>query len=230
MASVSVIDFAATDLAANYKGFYAIVIDDLFTPTECAELIALASTDPAGWVPAAMSALTTESIHSNFRHSETIKRIDKEASEMIYARLQPFVEDIKLIEPEGKWAGITGKPTRKQGETWKMVGINERLSFLRYTPGNFFKRHCDGLVERDDGARKSFVTLHLYLSDSSTSDEPLVGGATRFWTPNQQHFLDVEPKVGRVLVFQQRMLVHSGEPVTSGVKYTMRSEFMYERV
>jgi len=56
----------------------------------------------------------------------------------------------------------------------------------------------------------------------------LVGGATRFWTQDKQHFLDVFPKVGRVLVFQQRMLIHSGEEVASGIKYTMRSDFMYE--
>ena len=40
----------------------------------------------------------------------------------------------------------------------------------------------------------------------------------------------MEPKLGRVLVFQQRMLVHSGEEVTGGVKYTMRSDFMFEQV
>ncbi|KAJ7845410.1 hypothetical protein B0H14DRAFT_2321717, partial [Mycena olivaceomarginata] len=54
------------------------------------------------------------------------------------------------------------------------------------------------------------------------------GGSTRFWSLDKRHFLDVDPKVGRVLVFQQRMLVHSGEEVTEGIKYTMRSDFMYE--
>jgi hypothetical protein len=66
--------------------------------------------------------------------------------------------------------------------------------------------------------------LHIYLNDVTS------GGATRFWTPDKKHFIDVEPKIGRVLVFQQRMLVHSGEEVTEGIKYTMRSDFMFEQV
>lgn len=102
--------------------------------------------------------------------------------------------------------------------------VNPRLSFLRYGPGHYFKPHCDGLVSLDDGARKSFVTLHLYLNEG----EGLSGGATRFWTPDKKEFLDLEPKLGRVLIFQQRMLIHSGEEVTGGMKYTMRSDFMFE--
>ncbi|KAF8073982.1 hypothetical protein FPV67DRAFT_1666725 [Lyophyllum atratum] len=58
---------------------------------------------------------------------------------------------------------------------------------------------------------------------------PLHGGATRFWTPNKKAYLDVHPKLGRVLIFQQRMLVHSGEEVTQGIKYTMRSDFLFEQ-
>jgi len=128
--------------------------------------------------------------------------------------------------------------------------VNPRLSFLRYGPGHYFKPHCDGLndlVCKDGTINKSFVTLHLYLNGSDTifntedssrpkfvklseddSHLPLKGGATRFWTPDKKRFLDVAPRVGRVLVFQQRMLVHSGEEVTQGVKYTVRSDFMYE--
>jgi predicted 2-oxoglutarate/Fe(II)-dependent dioxygenase YbiX len=105
--------------------------------------------------------------------------------------------------------------------------MNRRLSFLRYGPGHYFKPHCDGLVDVPNNGieQKSFVTLHLYLNDDG-----LQGGATRFWTPDKKHWLDVHPKAGRVLIFQQRMLVHSGEGVTKGVKYTMRSDLLFEQV
>jgi hypothetical protein len=136
-----------------------------------------------------------------------------------------------------------------------ICSVNPRLSFLRYGPGHYFKRHCDGLNVRpgkDGEIQKSFVTLHLYLNGTGgphhdiedaidtaapvvklcdeDSEDPLVGGATRFWTPNKKQYLDVFPRVGRVLVFQQRLLVHSGEEVFQGVKYTMRSDFMYSQV
>jgi hypothetical protein len=33
---------------------------------------------------------------------------------------------------------------------------------------------------------------------------------------------------GRVLIFQHRRLLHSGDDVKAGIKYTMRSDLMYE--
>lgn len=43
-----------------------------------------------------------------------------------------------------------------------------------------------------------------------------------------QRNIDVDPKVGRVLIFQQKRLLHSGADVTAGTKYTMRSDLMYD--
>jgi hypothetical protein len=40
--------------------------------------------------------------------------------------------------------------------------------------------------------------------------------------------LDVHPKAGRVLLFQHKGLLHSGDYVTAGTKYTMRTDLMYE--
>lgn len=42
--------------------------------------------------------------------------------------------------------------------------------------------------------------------------------------------LDVAPKMGRVLIFQQRGLLHSGDDVKAGTKLTMRTELMYQKV
>lgn len=38
---------------------------------------------------------------------------------------------------------------------------------------------------------------------------------------------DVLPKAGRVLLFQHRDLIHSGDDVLSGTKYTMRTDLLY---
>jgi len=216
---MTLIDFADTPLASNYTGYYAKVLDDVFTEEECRELQKL----PTEWIPAGLSAEgPTQTVHRDFRNSDRCLVFDHAAADMVYARLRPLVEEIHEIAPASPHGLITGKAGRKQGPTWRLAGVNERLSFLRYGPGHYFKPHCDGLVEVND--RKSFVTLHLYLNEVAG------GGATRFWTPNKKHFIDVEPKTGRVLVFQQRMLVHSGEEVVDGLKYTMRSDFMFEQV
>ncbi|KAG6840238.1 hypothetical protein C0991_008022 [Blastosporella zonata] len=276
---ITSIDFAQTALAGTYNPFYAKVIDNLFTPEDCARLLDLASSKDA-WKPAGLSAQTERAVYTDFRHNDNILVIDKDQAAWIYEKLRPYVEEIHEISPEGRWSGITSRPGKKQATTptWTLAGVHPRLSFLRYGPGHYFKPHCDGL--NDLGASKSFVTLHLYLNDSaqastpimldtstasspslpssvssgltpipqsdasiptssgiegehspaagvSLGDVPLRGGSTRFWTPNKKAFLDVHPKLGRVLVFQQRMLIHSGEEVTQGIKYTMRSDFIF---
>ena len=98
--------------------------------------------------------------------------------------------------------------------------------------------HCDGQYETEDGLSESFYTCHLYLNDSaqvlgiapgSELDSPdlLRGGATTFHSVKRDHRMDIDPKIGRVLIFQQRKLLHSGDEVLSGLKYTMRSDLMY---
>ncbi|KAJ7740250.1 hypothetical protein DFH07DRAFT_892073 [Mycena maculata] len=222
MPTIHPIDFASTGLT-QYSGFYATVIDDFLTPAECESLEELASSS-GDWQPAGLSA--RGETHSNFRNSDRILVVDADTANMIYDRLRPLVPELHVLSPDGEWGSITGRPGKGRRPTWRMVRVNPRLSFLRYGPGHYFKPHCDGLNELLDGPtpQKSFVTLHIYLNADST------GGATRFWTSDKKHFLDVEPKIGRVLVFQQRMLVHSGEEVTDGTKYTLRSDFMFEQV
>ena len=74
---------------------------------------------------------------------------------------------------------------------------------------------------------RSYFTLHLYLNEGA------VGGATSFhswqdtWDEEYRKGLDLEPKIGRVLIFQQKGLLHSGAEVESGIKYTLRTDVMY---
>ncbi|KAG6816813.1 hypothetical protein H0H87_002656 [Tephrocybe sp. NHM501043] len=290
---VTSIDFSQTALAGTYNPFYAKVIDNLFTPEECAHLLDVASSKD-GWKPAELSTSTKYAVHTDFRHNDSIYLVDESQAAWVYEKLRPYVEEIHEISSEGRWSCITNRPGKKPNltPTWSLTGyaaidisflccrlinyisVHPRLSFLRYGPGNYFKPHCDGLSEFN-GA-KSFVTFHLYLNDSAQASTPIMvpstassppppskssisvslhqlsvssntslgsksepssaagvsdvtlhGGSTRFWTPNKKAFLDVHPKMGRVLIFQQRMLVHSGEEVTQGIKYTMRGDFMF---
>ena len=50
---------------------------------------------------------------------------------------------------------------------WQLEGLNERLRFLRYEPGEKFEPHLDGSFVRTDGDKagdRSFVTVLLYLN------------------------------------------------------------------
>lgn len=94
-----------------------------------------------------------------------------------------------------------------------------------------FTEHCDGTYETPDRKERSYFTLHLYLSDAEDSrgQEPLKGGATTFYAYDMKGRLDVFPKYGRVLMFQHRFLLHSGDDVLSGTKYTMRTDIMFTK-
>jgi hypothetical protein len=59
--------------------------------------------------------------------------------------------------------------------------------------------------------------------------ELLKGGATTFHSYDMKRRMDVVPKAGRVLLFQHRFLLHSGDDVVKGTKLTMRTDIMYAK-
>jgi hypothetical protein len=73
----------------------------------------------------------------------------------------------------------------------------------------------------------------LYLNDADHQEDgqKLKGGATTFWgfMMDRRARVDVNPKMGSVLIFQHDELLHSGDDLLSGTKYTMRSDLMYAR-
>ncbi|TFK22845.1 oxidoreductase [Coprinopsis marcescibilis] len=221
--SAPVFDFSTTPVAIEYEGFYVKILDDVFTPEECAALIALAESDQE-WKQAAVHyglGAHQQYVNLGYRNSERILRFDHDAAAKIYGRLLPYIQELVQIKPGDEWEKVVGSPGRVKG-TWNLVGINERLSFLRYGPGNYFRDHCDGQLELPDG-RKSRVTLQIYLGDDDVK-----GGSTRI-LGRKNRYVDVMPKKGRVLIFQQRNLCHSGEDVIKGTKYALRSDFMFRQ-
>lgn len=155
--------------------------------------------------------------------------------------MKPYTPGLLRIQvPAGKTKAGLSKPASVRLAT----GLNERLRFLKYGPGEFFEKHCDGCFRREisngsggGGEEFSLFTLHLYLNDDDadgdTDGKGLVGGATSFFSPwNRAQSevvkeVKVKPKIGRVLIFQQADLLHSGEEVIEGLKLTMRTDIMY---
>jgi len=220
-----VLDWSKTPLANQYDDCYVKVIDNVFTPAECASLIALAESD-AQWAQAAVHyglGAHEKYINTDYRNSERILRFDDDAAKVIFERLLPHVQELVELRDGSEWESVVSPKGVGKWKVWKLVGLNERLSFLRYGPGNYFRQHCDGQLELPDG-RKSRVTVQIYLGEDGC-----VGGATRFLDPRgkKEKFLDVEPKMGRVLIFQQRGMWHSGEDVVAGRKFTLRSDLMF---
>ncbi|CAF3802044.1 unnamed protein product [Rotaria sp. Silwood1] len=179
----------------------AFLIFNVFTPDECQQWIGLS--EQRGYstatvnVGGGMSQLMTD-----FRNSDRCMIDDVAMARTLFQRIESFLP-----------------------QTWKnyqLVGLNERLRFLRYDPGQYFEPHMDGEFHRNDGSNEqSFITIQLYLN------EGYKGGATTF-----VHYSDCTrnvpcvPRTGMVLVFEHRLL-HEGSRLIEGRKYTVRTDVMY---
>ena len=185
---------------------YAIVIHNVFTAEECQALIDRSETQ--GYAVAYVNAGDAQILDTDYRRGSRCIIDDGDVANAIWQRVKAHV------------------PNRLDGR--RALEVNERLRFLQYNSGDFFRRHPDGSYRRPDshpkGGDVSLVTLQLYLN------EGFEGGSTRFFArmeDGSEHF-DVVPKTGSVLLFQHR-LYHSGEELISGRKYTIRTEVMYTR-
>ena len=292
-----------------YKDHFAAIIDNFLTPTECIQLLNLAekSTTDTNPDPDSVTPLWTRAMLNTGNNTQTLSTDTRNCSRIVWdtpiiatrllTRLRPFLEQCG-IDTVRNQPLVTGPGPVKRCEAYRVSGLNERLRFLRYEGGEFFRRHFDGNYVTGDGQERSLVTVHLYLngdgvqdleelegrigevekrgdglfgeddegdeqeldvsfgesdSDSESESEAeadqekkvesgrsgnedteegsLLGGATSFTDGYEsKDAVRVFPKAGSVLIFQQRNLVHGGDDVFRGVKYTMRTDVMYERV
>ncbi|KAI1925518.1 hypothetical protein LOZ58_006001 [Ophidiomyces ophidiicola] len=227
------IDFATSPLH-EYKDHYAVVLDNVLSPSECDELLSLAeqSVEEPGddpWKPALVNVgAGHEVLHTDYRNSDRIIWDNETVVSRLLSRCfqaDGIKERVSIIAGT-QCRTMLGKRALDAGERWRIVKLNDRMRFLRYGKGQFFRPHCDGAYATE--TQRTFYTLHLYLN-GPTDANPLRGGATTFWSSDEKRRVDVHPKTGSVLIFQHRGLLHSGDDVLEGIKYTMRSDIMYER-
>ncbi|KAI0539590.1 hypothetical protein GGR58DRAFT_464101 [Xylaria digitata] len=193
----------------DYSSFFAMTIDNLLTPDECAKLQAAAGND---W--------QTLSKGNAFRECQNILVFSQQWAAAIYDRIVSHLpEEVKTLRKGDRLAEVIAGPSHLKASmgarktVWRIKEANERLSFLRYQPGHHFKPHCDALYARLGKDERSFLTCQIYLSDAPKgADGESSGGETRFWTSqvgkrqraheigqatedeNEAPFLDVKPK------------------------------------
>ena len=62
---------------------------------------------------------------------------DRDIVARIWNRVKSAVPKIEILENQPK---ITGYGPTKRKETWKMLRLNERMRFLKYGKGQYFRR------------------------------------------------------------------------------------------
>lgn len=90
-------------------------------------------------------------------------------AERLFARLQPFLEHCGIDTVRNRPI-VTGLGPAKRGEVYRVSRLNERLRFLRYEGGEYFRPHFDGNYVTPDGKERSLFTIHLYLNGDGLQD------------------------------------------------------------
>ncbi|KAK3072886.1 hypothetical protein LTR53_005989 [Teratosphaeriaceae sp. CCFEE 6253] len=238
------IDFDQVGLP-QYRGCYAVLLDNVLTVDECHTFVKAAEASTTkGWERAMIKiGGGRQALMEDERCCGRIIWDSSDIVDKVWKRIEhvPEVKEILRLEDVPK---IFGNGPMKRSDVWKFSKPNERMRFLKYMGGEYFRPHCDGSYETPDRKERSYFTLHLYLSDAKPQSDAdlatitteqqaraakseLVGGATTFHSINMQRKYDVLPLMGRILLFQHRDLLHSGDDVLQGVKYTMRTDLMY---
>lgn len=181
------------DMTDYGAGIFTIA--NFLSATECAEFIG--NSERTGYDEAAIQVgQGQQQVIKDVRNNDRIIFDGPQLADFIFARARPLLPD-----------AVPG---------WKPIGLNERLRFYRYTPGQYFKWHIDGAYHRSPD-EVSQLTLLIYLNADYQ------GGATEFtWDT-------IAPQLGMALVFPHQMR-HQGTPLTAGIKYVLRTDVMYRRM
>jgi len=147
---------------------------------------------------------------------QRLKEPNEGLAEDFFQLLRPLLPAQIVLQEDDLELGAFSKGT------WNFVGVNEMISFYRYTAGGCFSKHRDGIYHRNQDCR-SLQTVLIYLSDDYT------GGRTTLYADDDPAFsLAIEPELGCGFVMLQRVL-HEGRPVEAGEKYAIRLDLMYQR-
>ncbi|KAG8896853.1 hypothetical protein FRB99_008612 [Tulasnella sp. 403] len=198
----------------EYKNRVGIVIDNLFDEDDCKKLLDAAESSQL-WAAAAVNGppgTTAQRVNLSYRNSSRIIHDNPGLAEWMLGKLRPHLAGLETA-PASKWNSFNSDTLRKKATTVRLLRINERLRYLKYGPDQFFRRHCDGPYYTPDCSEVSYYTIQLYLCGNPNS---LEGGATRFWPMTKKtktgeprdEFVDVDPRLGRVLIFEQDGMLH----------------------
>jgi predicted 2-oxoglutarate/Fe(II)-dependent dioxygenase YbiX len=183
------------------------VVHDFLTPGECRHFIA--RSEAAGFGDAPINAgMAGQIVRKDVRNNDRVMIDDWDLAKRLWDRVKEQV------------------PARDGG--WVAVGLNERLRFYRYDPGQRFFWHFDGAFERDTGDR-SRLTFMIYLNDDFEGGETQFNLRRHGGVTDDDPLLRVVPRAGTALVFTHPIL-HQGAEVTKGRKYVLRSDVMYRFV
>ena len=143
------VDWQKTDIP-EYAGCHAVVLDNVLTRDECTQLLRAAVSHADGkWEQALVNVGNyQQSLNTDIRNSSRIIWDDRVIVERLLHRIRTHLAEIESLtgRPE-----VTGQGPTKRKETWVISRLNERMRFLRYGAGQYFRRESHGEnMDRED--------------------------------------------------------------------------------
>lgn len=172
-------------------------VENFLNEQECHHLIE--NSEKIGYEKASITTIIGQVMMPHVRNNTRVMVDDPKLAEWLFERARPLL-------PESLSGG------------WQLVGLNERLRYYRYDPGQKFAPHYDGYFERNR-LERSHLTFMIYLNDG------FEGGETKFLEKDRPV---ITPKQGSALIFVHRQL-HEGAALLKGRKYVLRTDVMYRR-
>lgn len=180
-------------LAQNEIADGIFVARNVFAADECQKFVDLS--ESTGYDAATINAFGGAIRRPEVRNNDRVILDDELLASELWQRCEPLVPNV-----------LNGR---------RALGLNERLRFYRYEPGQKFAPHVDGYYQRLNG-EQSLLSWMIYLNEDFT------GGTTKFYAAE----VEVKPETGMMLVFRHALL-HEGTKVESGRKYVLRSYIMF---
>lgn len=198
----------------NVPGAFQLL--NVFTQQECEEFIK--QTEELGYLEDAAVSLPR-----SVRHNDNITWVvDDLTHDIIWDRCKDFMYDNKEI--------FYGKNT---------LGINKRFRFYKYSKGDFFKLHTDGSWPGSRVVNKELITdfykdRYSQMTFLILLSEDFQGGETQFIVNKngEKELVNIRTPKGGVLCFPHGLhplhCLHSSNTITSGIKYIIRTDVLFE--
>ena len=209
------------DLDFDDQAFY---LDNIMSEDECKAVIAFG--EAIGYGPVETDCKKECTARKVMATSEPFTKV-------LFERLRLFLKDIDISsEYSIHKLHLEGNSFAMQGQ-WKPEKLDTVFRLSRYTEGGHFKPHFDGFYADPGNPTlcRTMKSLVFYLNSPADG----CGGNTNFLDENVKQtdgspaiLQSVQPKPGRVLVFNHRSL-HESVPTDNSVKYIIRSDVMYKR-
>ena len=121
-------------------GPFALLIENALTADECAQLIGYAE-QRGSWERALVNVgFGEQRLMADVRNCGRIIADDAGVAAQLHARIAPFLAAAGVgAVSRTQWPGLATSRLAA-GERWRMARLNERLRFLKYGPGEYFKR------------------------------------------------------------------------------------------